>query len=568
MRVCAVHLPDLRIELLAEARSLEGTASPEGLPGLPPDPRENTPLAVVVAPLPLTEQKLLGSTRLSVVSREARVLGIQPGQTIAQARARAVDLAVRVVRPDAVRDVLACLAEVGLAFGATVSFDTADADSGWGDVVWIDVTGCAHLHVAAGATASVFDGETILASRLAGVISALGYTCSIAIADGPRIAAMLARAVSEATVAADTQNRRRATARRGRADGKIPVAEPFVVRPGENATAIGSLPICALPLPPEDVRWLAKLGVRTIEEMRRLPREGIGTRLGGRAREVMSLVDGDDRAPLAPYVPPEIPEEDAELEYGVEGAPALTFVTKALCDRLAVRLQGRAVATARVELALRLDEALLSEKREPVARVTLDLPSPLSDATDLLAALRPKLERLTLEAPVLGAKLRAPTLVPRRAAALSLFEPQPKAERALPRLVAELASDLGADAVSTLVLGDGWTPEERSKLVPFSAAQARGRKRSVTAARRLLSSVPEPSRLLAAPLPVARESVRLLRHLSRHEAVGWWKQAPTARQHRHPVDNVQAWTEGGVAWIEIDRAGGGGGPMRIRGWFD
>ncbi|HVJ94547.1 MAG TPA: hypothetical protein VM580_32400, partial [Labilithrix sp.] len=106
MRVCAVSLPELRIELVREVDSESA----------------RLPLAVVVAPAPMTEQKLLGNTRLSVVSREARALGILPGHTIAQARARAGDLAVRVVRPDAVRDVLARLAEVGLSFGATVSF--------------------------------------------------------------------------------------------------------------------------------------------------------------------------------------------------------------------------------------------------------------------------------------------------------------------------------------------------------------------------------------------------------------------------------------------------------------
>src|SRR5262245_14958906 len=94
MRVCAVSLPELRIELV------RGELDPASA-GLP--------LAVVVAPAPMTEAKLLGNTRLSVVSREARALGISPGHTIAQARARAGDLAVRVVRPDAVRDVLARL---------------------------------------------------------------------------------------------------------------------------------------------------------------------------------------------------------------------------------------------------------------------------------------------------------------------------------------------------------------------------------------------------------------------------------------------------------------------------
>ncbi|MBX3208443.1 MAG: DNA polymerase Y family protein [Labilithrix sp.] len=613
MRVCAVSLPELRIELV------RGELDPASA-GLP--------LAVVVAPAPMTEAKLLGNTRLSVVSREARALGVSPGHTIAQARARAGDLAVRVVRPDAVRDVLARIAEVGLAFGATVSFscglpDTAarPPDATFGDVVWIDVTGCAHLH-APRSTASIFDGETILASRLAGVIASLGHTCAVAIADGPRVAAMLARASAESAARAALGSlRRRASrgrdapatpslGRAGSGERRAPSRsafselEPIVVRPGDNAQAIAPLPVGALPLPPEDVRWLAKIGVRTVEEMRALPRAGLGTRLGARARDVLSLVDGDDRAPLASYLPPEIPEEEAALEYGVEGTQALTFVAKTLTDRLAARLQGRAVAASRLELELHLDAAMLREStalRAPlpagrpgegpldasndegrrakidVSLVELELPAPLSTAGDLLAALRPKIERLVLGAPVLGAKLRAPVLVHKRAAALSLFEPQPKAERALPRLVAELVADLGPEAVSALVLGDSWVPEERSRLVPFKTPARDGRDggrlqatRGAGRKRRALSSVPEPTRLLAEPRPVAREDVRVTRHLSRVESVAWWKTAPAsapgaANAKRGAVDYVQAWTDDGAAWIEIDRATGA---MRVRGWFD
>lgn len=572
MRVCAVSLPELQIEL---ARAELDPASAE------------RPLAVVVAPPPMTEAKLLGNTRLSAVSRAARALGVLPGQTIAQARARAGDLAVRVARPDAVRDVLARLAEVGLAFGATVSFssgaacDAAPPSSAMsGDVVWIDVTGCAHLH-ASRSSSSLFDGETILAARLAGAIASLGHTCAVAIADGPRVAAMLARARAESAARGGARSRR--TSPSAHLD-----LEPLVVRPGDNARAIAPLPVAALPLPTEDVRWLAKIGVRTIEQMRALPRAGLEVRLGVRAREVLSLVDGDDRAPLTPYVPPEIPEEEAALEYGVEGAQALTFVAKTLTDRLSTRLQGRAVAAARLELELLLDAAMLPDPdatapsggRDPrgVVLVALDLPAPLGAASDLLAALRPKIDRLTLAAPVLGAKLRAPVLVHKRAAALALFEPQPKAERVLPRLVAELVSDLGPEAVSSLVLGDSWVPEERTRFVAFEIA-AKGPRDKASGAkpkRRMLASVPEPTRLLAEPRPIAREGVRIARHLSRLESVEWWKAAPQEPQERSAeargssprrgaVDYVQAWTDDGAAMLEIDRSTG---VMRVRGWFD
>lgn len=552
MRVCAVSLPELRIELVRASMRLD---------------EQERPLAVVVAEPPLTERDLLGNTRLSVVSREARALGVQPGQTIAQARARAGDLAVRVVRPEAVKDLLARIAEVGLAFGATVSYA-----AGAVDLVWIDITGCAHLHArstTSGSTSeALLDGEGLLATRLTGAITSLGHVCFVAVADGPRIAAMLSSTIAESAANAWTKAKKSPRTR-----GSLPIFEPLVVPMGHNASAIAQLPVSALPLAAEDVRWLAKIGVRSIEELRALPKDGLGTRLGPRAREVISLANGDDRAPLNAYVPPEIPEEDATLEYGIEGAQALTFVAKNLTDRLAARLQGRAVAASRVELELRLDAAVLAANDAGTALVTigLDLPAPLSNASDLLAALRPKIERLALAAPVLSAKLRAPVLVHQRAAVLSLFEPQPKADRALPRLVGELVSDLGPESVSILTVGDRWTLEGRSKLVPFGSAEAKAASSLALAKnpkkrRKMLASVPEPTRLLAEPRSVSRDDVRIVRHLARLEAVEWWKLPPAApAEGRKPIDYVQAWTDDGAAFVEIDRATGA---MKVRGWFD
>ena len=575
MRIAAICLPELRVEVVRATSPPSGTG--EGLP-----------LAIVVANPPLTEAKLLGNTRLDVVSREARALGVHPGQTIASARARASELAVRVVRPDAVRGVLARLAEVALAFGATVSFATAsDGVDSQGDVVWVDVTGCAHLHApspsssSSSSSSSRSDGEAVLGSRLAQVFAGLGHVCAVAIADGPRVAAILARAAAAsraASVAAPDRGPRDRRRREEEEDTPVLV----VVPPGKNAVALAPLPVSALPLGADDVRWLAKIGVRTITELRALPRAALASRLGARAPVVLSLAEGEDRAPLAPYVPPEIPEEAAVFEYGVEGSEALTFVAKTLADRLAARLAGRAVAASRIELDLTLDVALLRDegdgsgaaggaKSERIQRIAIDLPQPLSGASDLLAALRPKIERAVLRAPVLGAKLRAPSLVHKPQAALSLFEPQPKAAQALPRLVAELAADLGEEAVGKLSLGDAWSPEDRSRFVrldvktaataprPQAGADVNGRRR-----RHMLSSVPEPTRLLSQPMAVPREAVKVVRHLSRIEAVDWWKHLP-GEGPKKGVDYVYAWVDEGAAWVEIDRASGA---ARVRGWFD
>jgi protein ImuB len=616
MRIAAISLPDLHVEVVrATASARAGTKATAIDEADAAGVRAGMPLAIVVAPAPLTEAKLLGNTRLDVVSREARALGVHPGQTIASARARAANLAVRVVRPEAVHGVLARLAEVSLAFGATVSFSGSSAGSGagakdgkgkdagasasYGDVVWVDVTGCAHLHAPRDrdrtAAASATDGEAVLAARLASVFGGLGHTCAVAIADGPRVAAILARAAASTRAAASARSE--ASLRASIRDGARPrpsdhrfeedLDPPLVVVPsGKNAIALAPLPVSALPIGADDARWLAKLGVRTIGELRALPRSALASRLGVRAPVVIGLADGDDRAPLAPYVPPEIPEEETTLEYGVEGSEALTFVAKTLADRLATRLAGRAVAASRIELDLVLDVALLPRGRdagsssghtqaERIQRIAIELPAPLSSASDLLAALRPKIERAVLRAPVLAAKLRAASLVHKPQAALSLFESQPKAERALPRLVAELAADLGEDAVGKLALGDAWLPEERSRFVrldikssaPTSARTSAQATAAKTRPRRhMLASVPEPTRILDVPVPVPREAVKVVRHLSRLESVDWWKHLPgDGVGAKKGVDYVHAWVDEGAAWVEIDRATGA---ARVRGWFD
>ena len=135
MRIAAICLPELRVEVVRAAADRIGDSSSQSREGL----GAGEALAIVVAPEPLTEAKLLGNTRLDVVSPEARVLGVEPGMTIAAARAKAYNLTVRVVRPDAVKGVLARLAEVALAFGATVSFATAtESVDSPGDIVWVD----------------------------------------------------------------------------------------------------------------------------------------------------------------------------------------------------------------------------------------------------------------------------------------------------------------------------------------------------------------------------------------------------------------------------------------------
>ncbi len=520
---------------------------------------QEAPLAVIVArpgsPVQ-TERNVLGNTRIDCVSEEAARLGVRAGQTVAAARAKVAGLRVRVVPVGSVHTSLARIAEAALAFGPTTAFDVAR------DVVWVDVTGCARLR----------GGEVALAHALGARVRELGHACCVAVADGPRLAAALAR---------------------------FSPGETAVVPAGKGAAAVRSLPIAALELDERVSTWLADLGLHTWADLQKLPRRSLGMRLGDRVHDVMHLLDGRDSAPLDPWRPPEVPEERVELDWGAGSIEALTFVLKTLCDRLAVRLHGRAMAAARLELVLSLDRSLCELRRREDApsglagpgpeagwtgdhRVSLSmvLPSPMARASELLAVVRARLEGCLLAAPVLAVTLRAPELARATARPLDLLEPEPKARRALPLLVAELAAELGEEVVGVLSLVDTWSPVERTRLVAFGGQAGEPRAAKGTGAQRpgrtLVTSAIEPSRLVHAT-EVPREVLDGARHLARVESLTWWQKPIPARpgsahgpalgahEGAWKHDLFAAWVDDSFAWLELRCPGD---LLLLRGWMD
>jgi protein ImuB len=533
-RFVAIACFRLRVEI-ARAREIEHARAGEL------EAVRTRPLAVVIARTggPIKDEtSLLGNTRIDEVSPEAWSLGVRPGSTIAAARARTADLDVRVVHAHAVENTLARLAEMGLGFGATVAFE---AGAGGHDTVWIDITGCAHL------LASERDptGELTVALAVQQHVAALGHVARVAIADGPRVAAALARHAPAHTSLA-----------------------PIIVPPGASEAAMAKLPLRALPLGDASRNWLDKLGAKTVADVSRLPREALGTRLGEEAATVLPLVLGLDTSPLTPYVPPEAPEERVEIEYGIEETTQLLFVAKSICDRMGARLAGRCMAATRLELMLELDRAMTTEGQDPRAALALTLAAPLYQATDLLAVLRARIESYEIAAPIRAVVLRCADLVARVGTPLDLLAPEPRADRVLPRLAAELAADLGTSSVGILELVRSWIPENRTQLVPY--AEALKRRPTLTLAPNLVSRTCEPTRILTTPLPHlitphAKDGAPIQssrRRIARLEAVEWWRHSGSAVQ-----EVVASWLEdlGAVAWIEIDRTTP---TARLRGWID
>jgi hypothetical protein len=141
--------------------------------------------------------------------------------------------------------------------------------------------------------------------------------------------------------------------------------------------------------------------------------------------------------------------------------------------------------------------------------------------------------------------------------ALALFEPVPKADMALPRLVAELTAELGSAGLGTLALVDTWIPERRTKLISFGSPGS-------STKNQLTGTALEPSRLIPA-VRVSRHSFRDIELLGRIEGVEWWQSGFVGR------DVV-------AGWLDSNETGGGvlacllladeDRDARLCGWID
>ncbi|MCL2825695.1 MAG: DNA polymerase Y family protein, partial [Polyangiaceae bacterium] len=297
-RIASIVLPRLLCELAKEPepdQTNNPTAKQAHQPPIEPGytaARDRRPFGVVLLQDSDDPSSVRATSPISAFNFSAMRFGLRKGLTIAEATAFCADLEVRVVRERTVAYAVERVADAAFEFSPIVGISESNA-------IQLDLTGVTHLH----------ENEASLLRQIRASVKALGHESRIAIAHGPKIAEIIARY------------------------GSGPL---HVVEPGTELQHMRNLPVFALPISNDIAEWLEKLGIRTIGEFRKLPKDQLAARLGGRhsrsaqsasagtsgsagteAAEAIALAQGYDSFPLKLYTPQTSIYEHTSLDYSV-----------------------------------------------------------------------------------------------------------------------------------------------------------------------------------------------------------------------------------------------------------
>ena len=394
------------------------------------------------------------------------------------------------------------------------------------DGLVLEVKGSLHL----------FNGVAGLSRALASECASLGLKSMVALAPTPLAALVAAR-----------------------------VGKPFVVT--EMTRLVGQLmplPLAALRWPEETLERLARMGVRTIGQVLRLPRAGFARRFGTDSLAVLDRLTGRGADLRERFHARERFRRRRELNFELENQTAILGALAPLLAELGKFLESRQCGVMKLECLLR------HRNHEPTSCV-LRLAAPVADVRRLTELFGERLNALTLPEPVRSCELRSNSLVRRVFASNSVWQPgeyggSAGAEAA--ELIERLRARLGTEAVHGLQVLAGHRPENAWGSAPLTGDERRpwmagrvatpgtvpGRDLSPAAGsltprppwpafRRPMWLLPEP-RLLSERdgLPRRRGPLRLLGEPERIET-GWWDGGEIARDYYTATDihSVRLW---------------------------
>jgi protein ImuB len=410
----AVHLPQLMLESLGEAGSLLlRSARPAG-----------QALEQSASPLAIVEQQR-GSRVVCACNASAARAGIAAGMALNSALALLPELEVRARAERREHALLEALAEWGLGFTPRASLERPDA-------VLLELRGSLQL----------FGGVAALLERMRAELRAAGLSPSLAMTPAPLASLWFAYAGVETRL-------RRSDSLAGR---------------------LAALPIACTRWPQRSLELLGNMGVRTLGDCMRLPRDGFARRLDPRMLQMLDRATGRLPDPRQAFAARERFLAVRELEPELGDVNRLETATTTMLGELCDFLRRRGCAIQSLEFRLR-------HRAAPVTRLSLRFAQVSAQHEDMAVLLHERLLQLTLPGPVHALQLRSGPLTPARGETGTLLR---EARHAAPRcgalrLVERLRARLGVDAVQSLRPVAEHRPESAWRLMEPVIAQSSAR---------------------------------------------------------------------------------------------
>jgi protein ImuB len=489
--------------------------------------------ALMLDALRETVQALPGSPPVAVVDLErngkvvracderARAAGVRTGMSVNSALALLPTLHAIARNPRCERQLLEAVARRGLHFTPRVSLEPPDG-------VVLEVRGSLRLFGGARRLCERFEHE---------IAAATGATVRFAITPTPLASTWLARL-----------NTGRAVLVRNRE---------------ELAGRLAPLPLACTRWPEKTQQALATMGVGTVGECLRLPRDGFARRFGADALAMLDRATGRLAEPRAAFAAHERFTLRHDLEPEVGDAARLEVVLGPMLLELCRFLRERSRGVQAIEVQLR-------HRQAPLTRVRLRFVQPIGAQPQRMQdLLRERLARLELPEPVRSVRLLSGPLLDLQSDLVELFaHDRRESGENLPQLIERLRARLGHEAVHGLACvaehrpEAAWRKEPSPGLRPTSPART-GEVREVA---RSAGEDPgegffRPLWLLEAPEPCDASRLELEDGPECIES-GWWDGHDVVRDYY-----VARRRDGSRVWIFRNRRDTDPAGWFLHGWF-
>ncbi len=381
--------------------------------------------------------------RLAALNSAARDLGLVPGLSLADARARHPDLQVADHAPEADARLLGHVADACERYTPLIALDTPDG-------LMLDVSGCAHL----------FGGERALVGDLRARIGARGYSTRAALASTLGAAWALAHFGARPALVAE--------------DG------------ADLAALLAPLPLAALRLDAGALAALSRLGFARIGDLAGKPRAPLTARFGTDLLRRLDQASGLAREAVEHRFPPPRFCAERSLSDPIERTEDVLGLAHHLATKLSPALERAGKGARHLELTLlRVDGQ--------VTRLKVGASRPLRDPLAIRRLFAEKAAQVaSLDAGFGFDLLRlGVTLAEDMAPHQHGFDARQAEAAALDGLVDRLAARFGAARVQHLGVLDAHLPEEAA------LATALARRRLPFDAAALAGARADPARILA-----------------------------------------------------------------------